>query len=85
MTFPSQPISPETEALLRQSGGPISVIGQSGEYVMMRSDFYAAMLGVSDDQDAETLASIRRGLADLEAGRTLDLDVVFDELVRRID
>jgi len=38
---------------------------------MVQSDHY--------DED-ETLAAVRRGIADVEAGRTYDLDEVFDEL-----
>jgi predicted transcriptional regulator len=41
------------------------------------------MLGISSNEEAETLASIRRGLADIEAGRTRDLDEAFDELDTR--
>jgi predicted transcriptional regulator len=37
---------------------------------------------IQSDQtyEDETLASVRRGIADIEAGRTYDLDEVFDEL-----
>lgn len=80
MQVPLQPITPETEALLQHHGGPLAIAGQQGEYVLMRSDIYVAMLGLSDRDEAETLASVRRGLADMEAGRTQDLDEVFDEL-----
>jgi PHD/YefM family antitoxin component YafN of YafNO toxin-antitoxin module len=83
METSSQPVSPEIEELLGQHGGPLVVPGQRGQYVMMRPDVYAAMLGMGDDEEAETLASVRRGLADLEAGRTQDLDEAFDELDAR--
>jgi hypothetical protein len=79
------PIAPETEVLLQQHGGPLAVSGQQGEYVMMRSDVYVAMLGLSEDDEAETLASVKRGLADLEAGRTYDLDDAFKSLDARYD
>jgi len=79
------PIAPETEALLQQHGGPLVVPGEQGRYVVMRSDVYDAMLGISTDDEAETIASVRRGLADLEAGKTRDLDDVFDDLERRYD
>jgi hypothetical protein len=78
-------LPPETEALLQQHGGPLKVPGQKGDYVVMRSDIYAAMLGLGDDDEAETLASIRRGIADLEAGRTRDLDDVFRDLESRYE
>ena len=38
----------------------------------MRLDVYDAMLGISNDEEAQTLASVRRGLADVDAGRTHD-------------
>jgi hypothetical protein len=83
MEAPIQPLAPETESLLQQHGGPLAVCGQQGDYVLMRSDVYVAMLGISSNEEAETLASIRRGLADIEAGRTRDLDEAFDELDTR--
>jgi predicted transcriptional regulator len=49
----------------------------------MRSDVYIAMLGFGADEEAEALASLKRGLADLEAGRTHDLDEAFRDLDAR--
>ncbi|WP_168205095.1 hypothetical protein [Bythopirellula goksoeyrii] len=49
----------------------------------MRSDIYDAMLGLETDEEAETLASVRRGVADVEAGRTHDSDSVFKKLSSR--
>ncbi len=80
MEMPVQPLTPETESLLQQHGGPLAVCGVQGDYVLMRSDVYVAMLGISSDEEAETLASVRRGLADMETGRTQDLDEAFGEL-----
>jgi hypothetical protein len=80
MEIPLHPIAPETEALLQHHGGPLAVSGERGEYVLMRSDIYVAMLGLVEGDEADTLASVRRGLADMEAGRTQDLDEVFNEL-----
>jgi hypothetical protein len=78
-----QAITPETEQVLQQSGGPLQIAGQQGNYVVMRLDVYDAMLGISDDEDAETLASVRRGLADVDAGRTHDANEAFDRLESR--
>lgn len=78
-----QAITPETELALQQSGGPLQIAGQQGKYVVMRLDVYDAMLGISDDEEAETLASVRRGLADVAAGRTHDADEAFDRLESR--
>jgi hypothetical protein len=83
MDAPQQPLTSDLEHLLGKHGGPLVVPGRQGDYVVMRPDVYAAMLGIRDDEEAETLASIRRGIADLRAGRTRDLDEVFDELDAR--
>jgi hypothetical protein len=80
METPQLPIGLETEFLLQQYGGPLTVPGQQGEYVVMRSDVYNAMLGLGEGDEAETLASVRRGLADMDAGRVRDLDEVFKDL-----
>jgi hypothetical protein len=80
MQTPFQPLSPETEILVQNHGGPLAIAGEHGEYVLMRSDVNVAMLGISDNENAETLASVRRGLADLDAGRVQDLGEAFDEL-----
>jgi hypothetical protein len=80
MESPISPITPETEALLQHHGGPLAVTGDQGDYVLMRSDIYLAMLGLGEGTETETLASLRRGLDDLEEGRTEDLDDAFDDL-----
>ncbi len=78
-----QPITPETEQALQQSGGPLEIAGEQGKYVVMRLDVYDAMLGISDDEEAQTLASVRRGLAEVDAGRTHDANEAFDRLQSR--
>lgn len=83
MDVPLQPIAPETEALLQQWDGPLAITGKQGQYVVMRADVYSSMLGMSDGDESETMASIRRGLADLDSGRTQDLDEAFNELDSR--
>jgi hypothetical protein len=80
MDIPTSPITPETETLLQQLGGPVTLAGQQGEYVVMRSDVYDAMPGIVADDESETLASVRRGLADMASGRVRDLDDVFADL-----
>jgi hypothetical protein len=80
---PHQSLAAEIEDLLGQHGGPMVVPGQRGDYVMMRPDIYAAMLGMAKDEEAEALASVRRGLADLNAGRVQDLDDAFNDLDAR--
>ncbi len=79
----TQPITPETERALQQSGGPLEITGEQGKYVVMRLDVYDAMLGISDDEEAQTLASVRRGLAEVDAGRTHDANEALDHLQSR--
>lgn len=78
-----RPITPETEQALQQSGGPLEIAGEQGKYVVMRLDVYDAMLGISDDEEAQTLASVRRGLAEVDAGCTHDAKEAFDRLQSR--
>lgn len=79
----NQPITPETEQALQQSGGPLEIAGEQGKYVVMRLDVYDAMLGISDDEEAKTLASVRRGLAEVDVGHTRDANEAFDQLKSR--
>ncbi|MEM9185888.1 MAG: hypothetical protein AAGB00_05260 [Planctomycetota bacterium] len=68
-------LHPSLEHLLQSSNGPVSLTGASGEqYVAMSRRVYDAMLGVSGDDAAETLASVLRGVADVEAGRTYSVE-----------
>lgn len=80
METPASPFTPATESLLQQHGGPLSVTGQHGQYVVMTSDVYEAMLGLAVDEEAATLASVRRGIGDINAGRTHDLETAFKRL-----
>lgn len=68
---------------MQSTGGPIKFDGERGEYVVMTINVYDAMLGISNDEEAETLASVRRGIADVVAGRSQDVDEAFDKLEAR--
>ncbi len=83
MEIPSSPLTPAVESLLVQHGGPLSINGTHGDYVVMRSDVYEQMLGLSEENEAETLAAVNRGLADLNAGRTVSLEEAMKELRSR--
>ncbi|NOZ40386.1 MAG: hypothetical protein GXP24_09190 [Planctomycetes bacterium] len=80
MDFPQQPLPLATEQFLQNLDGPVTVVGQQGRYVLMRAEVFDAMLGVGEDDAAETLASVKRGIADLDAGRTHEVDEAFDKL-----
>jgi hypothetical protein len=73
MTDLPDPITPETENALQQSGGPLQIAGLQGKYVVMRLDVYDAMLGISNDGEAQTLA-------DVDAGRTHDADEALQQI-----
>lgn len=76
-------LTPAIEEILQSHDGPLTVAGQAGEYVVMRIDVYDAMLGISKSDEADTLASVLRGIADTQAGRTHRLEEVFDSLEAR--
>jgi hypothetical protein len=72
-------------AVAAGQGGPVFFGGSSGMYVVMRTDVYEAMLGLGGDSMEATLAAVRQGLADVEAGRTQDADEFFDEPARKYE
>jgi hypothetical protein len=77
-------LTPEHEAIIAAGqGGPVHFDGTHGKYVVMRSNVYDAMLGIGEDALAATLAAVQAGIADVEAGRTQDVDEFFDELERK--
>jgi hypothetical protein len=79
-------LTPEHEATVAAGqGGPVYFDGTQGKYVVMRTDVYDAMLGLSDDSPAATLAAVRQGIADVEAGRVQDAEEFFDELARKYE
>ena len=79
-------LTPEHEAAVAAGqGGPVYFDGSSGKYVVMRTDVYDAMLGLGDDSLEATLAAVRQGIADVDAGRTQDAEEFFDELARKYE
>lgn len=84
--FADNHLSPEHEAFVAAGqGGPVYFDGSGGKYVVMRTDIFDAMLGVGDESLAATLAAVREGLADVEAGRTQDANEFFDKLARKYE
>jgi predicted transcriptional regulator len=70
-------LTPELEDALSQGGG--FVHGQS--FILMSVETYRDMMGVGTDEEMRaSLDAIHRGLDDIEAGRTHDMDDVFREL-----
>ena len=81
----SSPFLPaEIEAAVEaQHGGPVSVPGQHGKYVVMNADVYAGVLEATPEELADSVAAIKRSLAQAAAGQTRDADEVLDELEAR--
>jgi hypothetical protein len=80
MSESESPLAPETEDAVQTNGGPLKVDGQRGEYVVMTMRVFDAMLGIGEDEEAETIASVRRGIADVAAGRSQEIGEAFDQL-----
>ena len=79
-------LTPEHEAAVHAGqGGPVAFDGTNGKYVVMRTEVYEAMLGIGDESAEATLDAVRRGLADLEAGRTCDAELFLDELAQKYE
>jgi hypothetical protein len=81
------PLASETEAVvLAQHGGPVTMRGNEQDYVVMTMQAYRELLGIGTEEEfAASVAALRRSLADVEAGRTMDADEFFDELERRYE
>jgi hypothetical protein len=77
-------LPPEIEAAVEaHHGGPVSVPGQHGKYVVMNVDVYGGVLEATPEELADSVAAIKRSLAQAAAGQTRDADEVFDELEAR--
>ena len=80
----SQFLPPEIEAAVAaQHGGPVSVSGQHGQYVVMNIDVYGGVLNATPEEFSDSVAAIKRSLVLAAGGQTRDADVAFDELEAR--
>jgi len=79
-------ISSELQRAVEQTaGGPVEIEGEGMSYVLMSTEVYRALLGdlPHDDEDyAQCVEGIRRGLKSMEQGEGIPLDEAF-ETVRR--
>ncbi len=74
-------LPPEIEAAVEaHHGGPVAVPGQHGKYVVMNVDVYSGALEATPQELADSVAAIKRSLAQAAAGQSRDADEVFDEL-----
>jgi hypothetical protein len=84
METSSQFLPPEIEAAVEaQHGGPVSVAGQHGKYVVMNVDVYGRVLEATPAELADSVAAIKRSLAQAASGQTRDVDEALDELEAR--
>ena len=81
----SQPFLPaDIEAAVEaQHGGPVSVPGQHGKYVVMNLDVYGAAIEASPSELADSVAAIKQSLAQAAAGQVRDVDEALDDLEAR--
>ena len=77
-------LPPEIEAAVEaRHGGPVSVPCQHGKYIVMNADVYGGVLEATPEELADSVAAIKRSIAQAAAGQTRDADEVFDELEAR--
>ncbi len=76
------------QALQQNAGGPVEVEGNGVSCVLMTVDVYRTLLGdlPGDDQDyAECVQGIRRGLESMDRGEGIPLDEAFEAARRKHD
>jgi hypothetical protein len=77
-------LPPDIEAAVEaQHGGPVTVQGRHGKYVIMNVDVYGGVLEATPEELADSVAAIKRSLSQAAAGQTRDLEEAFDELEAR--
>jgi hypothetical protein len=80
-----QPFLPaDIEAAVAAShGGPVSVVGQHGRYVVMDANLYGGSTEATPSDVAESVAAIKRSLAQAAAWNAREVDDAFDALKSR--
>jgi hypothetical protein len=74
----------DIEAAVQAShGGPVSIPGQHGNYVVMNAEVYGGVLEATPEELADSISAIKRSLAQAAAGQTRDADEAFDEIEAR--
>jgi hypothetical protein len=83
----SHPIlPPDIEAAVEANhGGPVSVPGLHGSYVVMNVDVYGGVLEATPEEMADSVAAIKRSLGQSAAGQMRDASEVLDELESRYE
>jgi predicted transcriptional regulator len=74
-------LTEEQQRAVRANRGFLHVEGGDSQYVVMSMAVFREMMGVGTDEElAESLRAIDRGLADVDAGRTRPYRDVLKEL-----
>ena len=74
------------KAVEQKAGGPLEVEGEGMSYVVMSVEVYRALLGElpDDDQDyAQCVEGIRRGLSSMERGEGIPLNEAFEAVLQK--
>lgn len=80
---PSIPLEIEA-AVAQQHGGPVSVSGQHGSYVVMNADVYSGQMAeATASEQADSIAAIKRSLAQAAAGQLDDAERFFNRLEQK--
>ncbi|MCA9027028.1 MAG: hypothetical protein KDA86_17605 [Planctomycetaceae bacterium] len=75
--MPETILTPELQTALDEGNGFV----QGSSFVLMTVEAYREMMGVGSEEEMRaSVEAVHRGLADVEAGRTHDMDDVFREL-----
>ena len=82
---PSLPLEIEA-AVAQHHGGPVSVSGRHGSYVVMDADVYSSqMADANAAEHSDSIASIKRSLAQAAAGQLENAELFFAELERKYE
>jgi hypothetical protein len=70
-------------AVVANNGGPVSVSGRQGRYIVMNADVYGGVLDATPEELADSIAAIKRSLAQAAAGQSRNVDEALDEISAR--
>lgn len=84
-SIPQLPLEIEA-AVVQQHGGPVSISGLHGEYVVMNADMYCGQMAqASAEERADSIVAIKRSLAQAAAGELEDADEFFARLEKKYE
>ena len=77
-------INEEVDKALHEHHGFVEAEGTDGKVIVMSMQVYRELMGVGSDEElAASLKAIAEGMADVEAGRTVQMEKVFRELDKK--